>query len=132
MSTSTGLSNIDVEGMTTEQSPFPSATRAGDFIFVSGQVSKDENKVLVGEGDIYAQTVQTLKNLEKVLAAYDLTLASVATTTVYINDAALAGEYNRAWVDTFAGHRPSRATIVAPLLNDKLLVEVQATAWAGK
>ena len=131
MSTSTGLSHIDIEGMTTAQGPFPSATRAGDFVFVSGQVSKDENKVLVGEGDIYAQTVQTLKNLEKVLAGYDLTLASVATTTVYINDASMAAEYNRAWVDTIAGHRPSRATIVAPLLNDKLLVEVQATAWAG-
>jgi hypothetical protein len=59
MSTSTGLSHIDIEGMTTAQGPFPSATRAGDFVFVSGQVSKDENKVLVGEGDIYAQTVQT-------------------------------------------------------------------------
>lgn len=127
-----GLTNIDVAGMTTEASPFPSATRAGDLVFVSGMVSKDENKVLVGKGDIYAQTVQTLKNLQTVLAAYDLGLDAVATTTVYINDAAMAGEYNRAWVDTFGGHRPSRATIVAPLLAPELLVEVQATAWAGK
>ncbi|MET0978675.1 MAG: RidA family protein [Paeniglutamicibacter terrestris] len=131
MSTS-GLTNIDVAGITLETSPFPSATRAGDFIFVSGMVSKDENKVLVGEGDIYAQTVQTLKNLQTVLAGYELGLDAVATATVYINDAAMAGEYNRAWVDTFGGHRPSRATIVAPLLAPKLLVEVQATAWAGK
>ena len=127
-----GMTNIDIAGITTETNPFPSATRAGDFVFISGMVSKDENKVLVGEGDIYAQTVQTLKNLQTVLAGYGLGLDAVATATVYINDAAMAAEYNRAWVDTFAGHRPSRATIVAPLLAPELLVEVQATAWAGK
>lgn len=127
----TGLTNIDVAGITTEASPFPSATRAGDLVFVSGMVAKDENKVLVGAGDIYAQTVQTLKNLHSVLAAYGLGLDAVATATVYINDAAMVGEYNRAWVDSFGTHRPSRATIVAPLLAPELLVEVQATAWAG-
>ncbi|MGB9035442.1 MAG: RidA family protein [Paeniglutamicibacter sp.] len=126
-----GLTNIDVAGITTGASPFPSATRAGDLVFVSGMVAKDENKVLVGAGDIYAQTVQTLKNLHTVLAAHGLGLDAVATATVYINDAAMAGEYNRAWVDTFGSHRPSRATIVAPLLAPELLVEVQATAWAG-
>lgn len=127
----TGLTNIDVAGITTEAGPFPSATRAGDLVFVSGMVARDENKVLVGEGDVYAQTVQTLKNLHHVLASYGLGLDAVATTTVYITDAALAKEYNRAWVDTFGTHRPSRATVVAPLLAPEILIEVQATAWAG-
>lgn len=127
----TELTNIDVAGITTEAGPFPSATRAGDHVFVSGMVARDENKALVGENDVYAQTVQTLKNLQRVLAAYGLGLDAVATTTVYITDAAMAGEYNRAWTDTFGTHRPSRATVVAPLLAPEILIEVQATAWAG-
>ncbi|MDO5745209.1 MAG: RidA family protein [Micrococcaceae bacterium] len=128
----TELTNIDVEGITTEAGPFPSATRAGDLVFVSGMVARDETKALVGGDDVYAQTVQTLKNLQRVLAAYNLGLDAVATTTVYITDASMAGEYNRAWTDTFGAHRPARATVVAPLLAPEILVEVQATAWAGK
>ncbi|WP_369745923.1 RidA family protein [Paenarthrobacter sp. AMU7] len=119
---------VDVDGITTPDSPYPSATRAGDTVYVSGQVSFGDGGSVVGEGDIEAQTRCSLERLGKVLSTYGASLSNVVSCTVYLRDAALAEAFNRTWVSVFAGHRPSRATVVAELLDPRLLVEVQATA----
>ncbi|WP_347109394.1 RidA family protein [Paenarthrobacter sp. S56] len=120
---------IDVPGITTPVSPYPAATRAGDWVYVSGQVSFDDDGSVRGEGDIEAQTRCSLERLQRVLAGYGAGLADVVSCTVYLRDAGLADAFNTAWVSAFDGHRPSRATVVAELLDRRLLVEVQAIAY---
>jgi 2-iminobutanoate/2-iminopropanoate deaminase len=126
--TATRVERLHVDGITTPASNFPSASRAGDFVHVSGQVSEDEHGV-VARGDVGAQTTQAIARLEKVLAAYNGTLADVVSATVFLTDVALAGEFNRAWRDAFGDNRPSRATVVAQLLAPEFLVEIQAVAY---
>ncbi|MGO4582871.1 RidA family protein [Arthrobacter sp. 2RAF6] len=119
---------VDVDGITTPGSPYPSATRAGDTIYVSGQVSFADEGGVLAEGDASAQTRHALARLARVLAVYGATLEDVVSCTVYLKDASLAEPFNAAWSAAFGGHRPSRATVVAELLDPRLLVEVQAIA----
>jgi 2-iminobutanoate/2-iminopropanoate deaminase len=119
---------VDVDGITTPGSPYPSATRVGDTLYVSGQVSFNDDGSVFGEGDITAQTRRTLTRLARILSVYGATLDDAVSCTVYLKDASLAGAFNAAWSAVFGGHRPSRATVVAELLDPRLLVEVQAIA----
>lgn len=127
-STQIPVRTVDVPGITTEASPYPAATLAGGTLYVSGQVSFSDDGLVVGEGDIEAQTRCSLERLGRVLATYGAGLANVVSCTVYLKEAVLAEAFNKTWVSAFGGHRPSRATVVAELLDPRLLVEVQAIA----
>ncbi|MET3368409.1 UNVERIFIED_CONTAM: 2-iminobutanoate/2-iminopropanoate deaminase [Jeotgalibacillus campisalis] len=125
---STYSPTLDVDGITGPESPYPSATVCGDTIYVSGQVSFADDGSVVGVGDVAVQTRCSLERLARVLSVFGTTLDDVVSCTVYLTDPALAGAFNQAWVAAFGGHRPSRATVVAGLLDPRLLVEVQAIA----
>lgn len=107
---------------------YPSAAIAGDLVFVSGQVSFDDAGAVVAEGDIRGQTRQTLGRLAAVLEACGSDLAGVAAATVYLTDAGHADAFNAEWGVAFGAHGPARATVIAQLLDPRLLVEVQAVA----
>ncbi|MET7927406.1 RidA family protein [Streptomyces sp. NPDC005349] len=117
---------VDVPGITTPDSPYPSATRWGDTLHVSGQVAFDESGAIAHEGDIRGQVRCTLDRLGRVLAHFGAGPGSVAAATVYITDASYAVVLNEEWSAWFAGHRPARATVVAGLLDPRLLVEITA------
>ncbi len=70
------------------------ATKAGDFVFVSGQVARDEDGRIVA-GGIEAHARQTLKNVAHVLALAGCTLEDVVKTTVWLEDARDFDEFNR-------------------------------------
>lgn len=101
---------------------------AGDFIFVSGQLSLDEEGELVGKGDIEAQTAQVFKNVQTVLEAGGLGLSDVVYVTVYINDLADYPGYAKAYQAAFGDHTPARATVQCGLVVPGALVEAQAVA----
>lgn len=119
---------IDCEGITTESGPYPSAVRAGRLVHVSGQVSFDDAGAVVAEGDVAGQTRQSLERLQRVLTSVGGSLEDVVACTVYLTDAAFAELFNEEWARWFRDRRPARATVVAQLLDPRLLVEVQATA----
>ncbi|RZL82486.1 MAG: RidA family protein [Rhodococcus sp. (in: high G+C Gram-positive bacteria)] len=122
---------VDVPGVTTGTGPYPSARRMGDLVFVSGQVSFDDDGRVVGT-DVVTQTRHSLTRLDRVLAAAGATLRDIASATVYLTNAGDAAEFNEEWMRWFGGdHRPARATVVADLLDPRLLVEIQAVAVTG-
>ncbi|KSU78304.1 MULTISPECIES: RidA family protein [Rhodococcus] len=122
---------FDVAGITTVSSVYPSAVAVGELIFVSGQVSFDDDGGVIHGGDVTAQTAQCISRLADVLVGVGSVLADVVQATVYLADAAYADDFNREWSHWFAGIRPARATVVAPLLDPRLLVEISATAVRG-
>ena len=123
---------VDVPGVTTAASPYPSARRVGDLVFVSGQVSFDDAGRVVGT-DVVEQTRNSLTRLGRVLAAAGAGLHDIASATVYLVDADDAARFNEEWMRWFgAEHRPARATVVADLLEPRLLVEIQAIAVTGR
>lgn len=103
------------------------ATRAGGFVFVSGQVARDDNGVIV-TGGIEAHTRQTMKNVADALALAGCTLEDVAKVTVWLDDARDFDDFNRVYGEFFPGKRPARSTIQATnMVGTK--IEIEAVAF---
>ena len=114
-------------------SGFSPATRAGNLIFVSGQVSVDAGGNLVGEGDAYAQAVQCLSNVEAALRAAGGTQADITKITAFlINSEDYAG-YAKARLEFFEGDPgPASSTVfIKGLVSPSYLVEIEAFAVVG-
>jgi reactive intermediate/imine deaminase len=107
--------------------PFSPAVRAGDFVYVSGQVPADSNGEIVA-GGIEAQTRQVMENLQKVLALAGCTLADVCKTTVWLEDARDFGAFNRVNMSYFGDNKPARSTTEARLMVDAK-VEIDVVAY---
>jgi 2-iminobutanoate/2-iminopropanoate deaminase len=102
------------------------ATKAGGFVFVGGQVARDEDGKLMGEG-IEAQTRQTMKNVAQALALAGCTLEDVVKTMVWLDDARDFDEFNRVYSEFFPGNKPTRSTIQAKnMVGTKIEIEVLA------
>lgn len=110
--------------------PYSQATRAGGFVFLAGQVALDAQNAVIAPGDAYAQTEAIIERIAVILAESNLTLENIVSATVFVTSLDVLAEFNRAWVDGFGAHRPARATVVAGLLIDGLVVEVQSIAVA--
>ncbi|MDN6886474.1 RidA family protein [Variovorax sp. CAN2819] len=110
--------------------PFSPAVRAGDFVYVSGQVPVDKNGELV-VGGIEAQTRQVMENIKTVLALADATLDDVCKTTVWLQDARDFGAFNRIYMSYFGENKPARSTTEARLMIDAR-VEIDVVAYKPK
>ena len=102
------------------------ATKAGGFVFVGGQVARDENGNLIARG-IEAQTRQTMKNVAQALAVAGYTLEDVVKTMVWLADARDFDEFNRVYSEFFPGNKPARSTTQAKnMIDTKIEIEVIA------
>ena len=107
--------------------PFSPAVRAGDFVYLSGQVPAGENGEIV-VGGIEAQTRQVMSNLGKALALAGCTFADVCKTTVWLQDARDFGAFNRVYMGYFGDKKPARSTTEARLMVDAK-VEIDMIAY---
>jgi reactive intermediate/imine deaminase len=107
--------------------PFSRAVRAGDFVFVSGQMATDGAGHIV-EGGIEAQTRQVFEKIKAVLAEAGCSLADVVKCTCWIDDARDFGRFNATYAEFFPTEPPARSTTVCQLvLSGKL--EIEAIAY---
>jgi reactive intermediate/imine deaminase len=107
--------------------PFSPATRAGDFVFVSGQVATDKDGQVV-VGGIEAQTRQIFRHLEDTLALAGCTLDDVCKVGVWLADARDFGSFNRVYMECFGDHRPARSTVEARMMID-VKIEMDVIAY---
>ena len=107
--------------------PFSAAVKAGNLVFISGQVAKGDDGKIVG-GGIEEHTRQVMRNVESALALAGCTLADVVKVTVWLQDAADFGRFNRVYSEFFPGSKPARSTTEAKLMVDSR-IEVEAVAW---
>jgi 2-iminobutanoate/2-iminopropanoate deaminase len=106
--------------------PFSRAMRAGDLVFVSGQMATDASGRII-EGGIEAQTRQVFENIKAILAEAGCTLADVVKCTCWIDDARDFGRFNAIYAEFFPTDPPARSTTVCQLvLAGKLEVEAIA------
>jgi len=105
------------------------AVKVGSRIYVTGTTATDENSRIVGVGDAYAQTVQTIRNIEKALKALGAGLESVVRTRIFVTDISRWEEYGRAHGEFFGEIMPATTMVeVAKLIDPEMLVEIEADA----
>lgn len=107
--------------------PLSPAVRAGDFIYVSGQVPVGPDGEIVA-GGVGAQTRQCLKNIEAALKLAGAEMADIVKTTVLLEDARDFGGFNKAYAAFFPSEPPARTTSEARLMID-IKVEIDAIAY---
>jgi reactive intermediate/imine deaminase len=107
--------------------PFSRAMRAGDLVFVSGQMATDGSARII-DGGIEAQTRQVFENIKAILAEAGCTLGDVVKCTCWIDDARDFGRFNAIYAEFFPTDPPARSTTVCQLVLDGKL-EVEAIAY---
>jgi reactive intermediate/imine deaminase len=110
--------------------PFSPAVRAGDFVYVSGQVPANAEGEIV-TGGIEAQTRQVIENIKAALALAGATFDDVCKCTCWLQDARDFGAFNRVYMSYFPNGRPARSTTEARLMVDAK-VEIDAIAYKPK
>jgi 2-iminobutanoate/2-iminopropanoate deaminase len=105
------------------------AVRAGDFLYVSGQVPRDPRSGATIGSDVVEQTRQVVSNLESVLAAAGAKLSDVVSVTVYLADPDLWTAFNGIYRELMPQPYPTRTAVGASLRG--FLVEITAVAYLG-
>lgn len=105
------------------------AVRVGPHIQVAGTTALDASGAVVGPGDPYAQTIQTLKNIEAALEKAGARMADVVRTRIFTTDISHWEEIGRAHGEFFRDIRPACTMVeVSRLISPEMLVEIEADA----
>ncbi|MGA2116287.1 MAG: Rid family detoxifying hydrolase [Bryobacteraceae bacterium] len=124
------IERISTPGAPAPRGPYSPAVRAGDYIFVSGQVPLDPVTNQTRLGDIASETRQVLENIRLNLEGCGATLADVVKTTVFLANVQDFAAMNAAYAEIFGDAKPARTTIaVAALPLPGAKIEIEAIAY---
>ena len=108
--------------------PYSQAIRAGNMLFLSGQIPTDPKTGALVSGGIEAQTHQVFKNIGEILKAGGASFDHVVSAGVFLADMNDFGKMNEVYATYFSSPAPARATVQVARLPKDCLVEIQVTA----
>jgi 2-iminobutanoate/2-iminopropanoate deaminase len=111
--------------------PYSQAVRAGQFLFISGQIPIDPANGAVVAGDIRVQTERVLRSVGAILEAARLGYDAVVRTTVFLADLDDFAAMNEVYATFFAQPAPARSTVEVARLPKDVRIEVDVIAYSG-
>lgn len=124
------IERVYPKGAPAPRGPYSPAVRAGDFIYVSGQISIDPMTGQVISGDVQVETRQVLTNIKNILEGCGATLADVVRCGVFLTNVDDFKAMNEVYAEFFGEAKPARTTIaVAALPLKDAKVEIDAVAY---
>jgi len=109
-----------------QRRPFAKAVRAGDFVYVSGQVPAENGEIVAG--GIVTQTEKVMENIIDVLKLADCSLEHVIKVNVWLDDPRDFSSFNGVFEKYFIDHPPARSTVRSELMVDAK-VEMDVIAY---
>ena len=120
-----GIERINPPGAPAPRGPYSPAVRAGDFIFVSGQVPGEP-------GDVAGETRQVLNNLKRILEGCGSSLADVVKCSVFLANGDDFAAMNAVYAEFFGEAKPARSTVVTAFAIPNIKVEIDAIAYSPR
>ena len=125
------LSAVSTDSAPKALGPYSQAIRAGQFLFVSGQVPIDPQTNALVQGSIGDQTRRVFQNIGEILKAGGGSFQQVVRTTVYLADLGDFSAMNDVYATFFTAPQPARSTIQAARLPKEARIEVDVIAYLG-
>jgi len=126
------IERLNPPGLPAPRGPYSPAIRAGDFIFVSGQVPVNPQTQQMELSDIRGETRLVLTNVQNLLRAAGATLADVVKCSVFLVDGADFPAMNEVYAEFFGDAKPARSTIVCQFAMPGMRVEIDCIAYKPK
>lgn len=125
--------SIEVEGFSHGAQPIPAASRVGPLVMTGGVYGLDASTGKIPD-DVRDQARLMFLNLERILKSAGTDLGGVARMTVYVKAPEARAAVNEQWLQAFPdpASRPARHTLQNDALPANMLVQCDATAWAGE
>jgi len=126
------IERISPPGIAAPRGPYSPAVRAGDFVYVSGQVPVDPATQQLVSGGIGDETRRVLENIKLILKGCGAGMSDVVRCTVFLADAADFAAMNAIYAEFFGDAKPTRTTVVAGFVLPGIRVEIDAIAYVPK
>jgi 2-iminobutanoate/2-iminopropanoate deaminase len=126
------IERLSPPGVPAPRGPYSPAVRAGDFIFVSGQVPVDPATNEVRLGDIRHETRMVLTNIQRILEGSGATMADVVKCSVFLADGSDFAAMNEVYAEFFGANKPARSTVAVQFAMPGLKVEIDCIAYKAR
>ncbi|MFT4204526.1 MAG: RidA family protein [Chitinophagaceae bacterium] len=111
--------------------PYNQATKAGGFVYVSGQIPLNPATMELANGSVEEETHQVFNNLKAVLGAAGASFANVVKASVFLSDMSLFATVNEIYAQYFSENAPARECVAVKTLPKNVNVEISVIAFVG-